>query len=267
MAGPSVLPLTDHLERTVVIEAPRATVFRFFTDERRWASWWGRGSTIDPKPGGQLTIRYPDGTEVLGEVLELEAPERIVFTYGYASGQPVPPGGSRVTIRLEDEPRGTRLHLTHEFAEAAVRDQHLQGWRYQLSLFANVVSNELHANGEAAVDEWLGIWVEEDRERRRQRLAAIASPDVRFRDRFSLITGLDDLVDHIGAVQRFMPGLRIERRGDVQHCQGTVLALWVALTKDNLERGRGTNVYVFGAGTKIESVIGFWAPQNDGASA
>ena len=31
MAGPSsLLPLTHHLDRTVVIEAPRAIVFRFF---------------------------------------------------------------------------------------------------------------------------------------------------------------------------------------------------------------------------------------------
>lgn len=247
-----------------MIEAPRAIVFGFFTDERRWASWWGRGSTIDPKPGGKLLIRYPDGTEVVGEVLEVEPAERIVFTYGYASGHPILPGGSRVTIRLEDEPRGTRLHLTHEFTEAAVRDQHAQGWRYQLSLFANVVSNELHANAGAAVDEWLAIWVDGDDERRRQRLTAIAIPDVSFRDRFSRITGVGDLSDHIGAAQRFMPGLRMERRGEVQHCQGAVLAGWVALTTDNQERGRGTNVYGFGAGGKIESVTGFWA-QREGA--
>jgi uncharacterized protein YndB with AHSA1/START domain len=71
---------------------------------------------------------------VVGEVLEVEPPELIVFTYGYASGRMIPLGGSRVSIRLEAEPRGTRLHFLHEFAEAAVRDQHVQGWRYQLSL-------------------------------------------------------------------------------------------------------------------------------------
>jgi uncharacterized protein YndB with AHSA1/START domain len=260
MAGPSSLPrLTHHLDRTLVIEAPRAMVFRFFTDERRWASWWGTGSAIDPKPGGKLLICYPDGSQVLGEVLQVEPPERIVFTYGYASGKMIPPGGSRVTIRLEADPRGTRLHFLHEFAEAAVRDQHVQGWRYQLSLFANVVSNELHANAAAAVDEWFGAWVEDDSEKRRQRLAAIAIPGVCFRDRFSLITGVDDLNHQIGAAQHFMPGIRMERRGGVRQCQGTVLAEWVALTKDNQERGRGTTVYAFGAGGKIESVTSFWA--------
>src|SRR5580700_2941486 len=93
--------LPHRLDRTVVIRAACETVFRFFTDSARWASWWGAGSTIDPRPGGKVLIRYPNAVEVSGEVLEVLAPERIVFTYGYASGTPIPPGGSRVTISLE----------------------------------------------------------------------------------------------------------------------------------------------------------------------
>ena len=251
-------PLPHHLDRNLVIEAPPDIVFRFFTDAGRWASWWGAGSTIDAKPGGSLLIRYPDGTEVLGEVLELAKPERIVFTYGYASGQMIPPGGSLVTIRLARDPRGTRLELRHDFAEAAVRDQHVQGWRYQLSLFGNIVANDLHGDASSAVDEWFAAWLERDAGKRRQRLAAIATPEVRFRDRFSLIDGVDELNEQIGASQRFMPGLRMERRGDVRHCQGLVLADWVVLTSENQERGRGTNVFAFGSAKKIEAVTGFW---------
>ena len=85
--------LSHRLERTVVICAPRETVFRYFTDSARWAKWWGTGSSIEAHPGGKVYIRHPEGTETLGEVVELRSPERIVFTYGYASGKPVPPGG------------------------------------------------------------------------------------------------------------------------------------------------------------------------------
>src|SRR5579871_4596733 len=105
--------LPYQLERTVEIQAKPETVFRFFTDSARWASWWGAGSTIDARPGGKVYIRHPNGVETVGEVLEVLTPERIVFTYGYASGKPVPPGGSQVTIHLEEEPKGTRLHLLH----------------------------------------------------------------------------------------------------------------------------------------------------------
>ena len=82
-----------------------------------------------------MYIRHPNGIETLGEVLEVREPERISFTYGFVGGKPMPPGASRVTIRLEPDEAGTRLHLQHEFAEANVRDEHVQGWRFQLSLF------------------------------------------------------------------------------------------------------------------------------------
>src|SRR5580658_8737129 len=150
------------LNRTVVIQAKPETVFRFFTDSTRWATWWGAGSTIDAQPGGKVYIRHPNGIESLGEVLELREPERISFTYGFASGQPVPPGGSRVTIRLDPDSAGTRLHLLHEFAEASARDEHVQGWRFQLSLFANAVANEVYADAVHVVDAWFAAWVVAD---------------------------------------------------------------------------------------------------------
>ena len=87
----------------------------------------------------------------------------------------------------------------------------------------------------------------------------IAAGDVRFRDRFSHLDGAAELNEHMGAALRFMPGIRLERRGDARQCQGTAVADWVALSPDNQEKGRGTNVYTFGPNGKIESVVGLWA--------
>src|SRR5260370_16660269 len=122
------------LDRTVVITAKPESVFRLFTDSARWASWWGAGSTIDAKPGGKMYIRHPNGIETLGEVLEVREPDRIVFTYGFVSGKPMPPGASRVTIRLEPDEAGTPLHLRHEFSDAGPRDEHMHGSLSHLSL-------------------------------------------------------------------------------------------------------------------------------------
>jgi uncharacterized protein YndB with AHSA1/START domain len=247
------------LDRTLVIGAPQAAVFRYFTDPVRWAAWWGAGSTIDARPGGRVFVRYPEGTEAVGEVVELDPPSLIVFTYGYASGSPVPPGGSRVTIRLEPVARGTRLHLQHEFAEPSARDQHVQGWRYQLSLFANVVANEVQGDVGALVDAWFTMWSDADDASRTSRLRALAAPDVRMRDRFSCVEGIDELTTHIAAAQRFMPGLRLQRDGDARHCQGVVLAAWTAVGPDGQPRGRGTNVFTLSPDGRIESVTGFWS--------
>ena len=187
-----MMPVLAHqLDRTLTIGAPPAAVFRYFTDSERWAAWWGAGSTIDPRPGGRVYIRYPNAVEVIGEVIEIDAPSRIVFSYGFASGTPVAPGASRVTIRLEPTARGTTLHLVHAFTEASVRDEHVQGWRYQLSVFANVVANELHGDAGALVDRWFGIWSETDAAVRTATLAEIAAPNVQMHDRFSSVEGTD----------------------------------------------------------------------------
>lgn len=252
--------LPHQLDRSVVIQAPRENVFRFLTDTPRWAAWWGTGSTIDARRGGALLIRLPGGIDVTGEVIEVRPPERMVFTYGFAKGAPVPPGGSRVTIRLDPHELGTHLHLTHEFAEAAVRDEFVQGWRYQLALFANVVADELHGGAAAVLDAWFDAWAEPDETARATSLRRIAEESLRFQDRFSKTDGIDDLLPHIAAAQFHMPGLRMRRSGDVRHCQGTALVDWVASGADGQERARGTNVFVLAPTGKIQSVTGFWAP-------
>jgi uncharacterized protein YndB with AHSA1/START domain len=249
--------LPHNLERSVVIRAAPETVFRFFTDSTRWATWWGQGSTIDPVPGGKVYIRHPNGIETIGEVLEAAAPHKIVFTYGYASGNPIPPGASRVTIHLEADAGGTRLRLIHEFADPAIRDQHVQGWRFQLSLFANAVANEAFAHAAEFADGWFAAWAITDEAARKETLERIASPGVRFADKYSLLEGVADVMAHITASQRFLPGVHLERRGNIRQCQGTVLANWVAI-KEGKELMSGSNVFIFDAQGKIESATGLF---------
>lgn len=246
--------LTHTLERSVLIQAAPETVFRYFTDSARWAAWWGAGSTIDAAPGGRLCIRYPNGVEASGEVVAVEAPRRIVFTFGYASGKPMLPGSSQVTIVLEPDGAATRLRLLHELAEAEARDAHIGGWRFQLSLFGNLVANELFADAAKTVDAWFDAWALADNAARESALTAIVTEHVRFHDRYAAIEGLSDLTLHTEAVLKFMPGVRMSRRGEVRHCQGMVLADWEAKGMS------GTNVFVFRPDGKIGAVIGFTNP-------
>lgn len=99
------------------------------------------------------------GSNHWARFLDVCPPERITFTYGFVSGKPIPSGSSRVTIRLEAQPDGTQLHLRHEFPEAATRDEHVQGWRFQLSVFSNVVTDEVFADAATMIDNWFGAWM------------------------------------------------------------------------------------------------------------
>jgi uncharacterized protein YndB with AHSA1/START domain len=255
----TALALAHRLDRTLVIRARRETVFQFFSDTPQWAAWWGAGSSIDPRPGGRMLIRHPNGIEASGEVLEVRPPERIVFTYGYLNEKPSPPGSSRVTIRLDSHPHGTLLQLTHEFADVEARDEHVQGWRFQLSLFANLIADRVNTGATSLVDQWFAAWSEGDSDARERSLAAITAPGVRFGDRFSCVEGTEELNGHLAAARRFMPGMRLERRGVIRHCQWHVLADWVAVGSDGREHGRGTNLFVLDADGRIATVTGFWA--------
>jgi uncharacterized protein YndB with AHSA1/START domain len=250
------------LERSVVIRARRETVFSFFTDSARFAAWWGTGSAIEPRPGGAVSIRYPNGVMVTGEVVDIVPQQRISFTYGYVDNpQLVPPGGSLVTISLENHPEGTRLHLQHELPDEPALEAHRQGWAYQLALFANAVANEEHRGAPALIDRYFAIWSDPDGARRQAELRAIGAADLAFRDGFGATASPEELAQHIGAVQKFMPGLDLHRNGEVRHCQGTAIAEWEARAPDGALKARGTNVFDLSAEGHLMRVVGFWAPQ------
>jgi uncharacterized protein YndB with AHSA1/START domain len=245
------------LERTVVIRARRETVFRYFTDSTRFAAWWGEGSRIEPRPGGEVYIRYPNGVVASGEVLDITPSERVVFTFGYEGPERlIPPGGSRVTIALEEGREGTLLRLRHEVPTAEAREAHGPGWRYQLALFANVAAREQHAEVGTLVDRFLAVWAEPDAARRGTTLREIGTDHLTFRDAFACTEGRDDLVGHIGAAQQHMPGVWMERRGPLRQCQGTAVADWVAVGPDGRALGEGTNVYDLAPDGRIARVIG-----------
>jgi uncharacterized protein YndB with AHSA1/START domain len=75
---------------TRVFDAPRALVWKAWTDPKHLGQWWGpKGYTnprceMDARPGGAINIdmRGPDGTvyPITGTIREIQEPERLVFT-------------------------------------------------------------------------------------------------------------------------------------------------------------------------------------------
>ena len=246
----------ETLERRITIGASPETVFRYFTDSQRFARWWGEGSRIDGRAGGEVLIRYPDGTVVNGQVVEIDPPRRVVFTYRYASG--VPAGGSLVTITLAGDPGGTLLTLTHAFSSAKIRDAHVQGWRYQLAIFSKTVAEERRPAVVANVDAWLSAWGEPDAAKRREILASCASPGVVFRDAYSATNGLEDLLANLEAVRHFFPGVTLARDGDLGLSHGTAVARWIARRDGGDPVGRGLNVYDVAPDGRFSRVVGIW---------
>jgi uncharacterized protein YndB with AHSA1/START domain len=244
-------------DRTVVIRARRATVFRFFLDSERFARWWGPGSTIDPRVGGAVRIRYPNGELAEGEITELVPDTRIAFTFGYPDPKkPIPVGGSLVSITLEEVADGTRLTMKHHVATAEVRELHGQGWKYQFAVFAKVVADDEFAGIERTIAAWFTAWNEPDAARCSELLRPLVASQMEFRDGFACVSGVDELLSHIAACQQFMPGIRVESRGATRGAHATFLADFEMVKVDGTSLGRGTNVFRFAPGGMIIDVVG-----------
>jgi uncharacterized protein YndB with AHSA1/START domain len=245
------------VERTVLIRARRGTVFRYFTDSARFAAWWGAGSSIEPHPGGKVEIRYPNGVTAGGEVSEIVEGQRIVFSYGYdAPDKPIARGASRVTITFTDEKGATRVHLQHAVSTEAARDAHVPGWRFQLSMFANVVAKEAEGEVASLADRYLAAWSEKDEAARLRALDSIVTGDIQLRDAFACLSGRDDVAAHMGASQMHMPGIELRREGEPLFCQGSALVDWTARKPDGTVAMRGTNALEIVDG-RVASVTGF----------
>lgn len=112
-------PLERELTLTRVFAAPRALVFKVWTDPKHLAQWWGPdGFTnpvceVDARVGGHLRIvmRAPDGAQfpMIGVFREVVAPERLVFTNipVDAHGKPLMDG--LTTVTFAEHGGGTKL--------------------------------------------------------------------------------------------------------------------------------------------------------------
>jgi len=77
-----------------------------------------------------------------------------------------------------------------------------------------------------------------------------------FRDAHGDVYGLDELVSHIAATQRFMPGLALEARGPLRRAHEVVLVDWAAVRPGGEAAMAGTNVVRFAPDGRIADVVG-----------
>ncbi|UTW51309.1 SRPBCC domain-containing protein [bacterium SCSIO 12827] len=128
----------DALIVTRRFAAPRALVFRMFTEPRHVVRWLGCAPESDVtfrndlRVGGEFVSegRMPDGTvnRVWGVYREISEPDRLVFTWSWEAGG-FKGADTLVTVALAEQDGGTDLTLRHEaFTDDEARDLHGQGW-------------------------------------------------------------------------------------------------------------------------------------------
>jgi uncharacterized protein YndB with AHSA1/START domain len=130
-----------------LIDAPRALVFRAWTQPEHIARWWGpQGYTtifcdMDIRIGGRYRfgMRSPEGTEhwKVGVFRELVEPDRVVFTFAWEAPDGTLGHELLTTVIFTDQDGQTLLTLRQaEFETTDRRDDHGRGWTSCLERFA-----------------------------------------------------------------------------------------------------------------------------------
>jgi uncharacterized protein YndB with AHSA1/START domain len=138
------------LVMTRVYPAPRALVFRAWTQAEHFARWFGPHGTslpvctLDARPGGSLHFlhRHADGLNVWvgGQFHEVAPPERLVFGTWFSDetgGRVERPGfnlESTIRVTFDEHADGTRVTIRQT---GLISDQgEIQGWRETLDRLA-----------------------------------------------------------------------------------------------------------------------------------
>lgn len=138
-----------------VLDAPRALVWRAWTDPAMLAQWWGPdGFTnpvceIDARPGGKIRIdmRAPDGTvyPMTGIVHEVEEPVRLVLTEVAEDREGNALLNGHTIVTFEEQGEKTKITVqASAVGVAAVAEEMLKGmepgWTQSLERLAVLVS-------------------------------------------------------------------------------------------------------------------------------
>jgi uncharacterized protein YndB with AHSA1/START domain len=254
----------------VTINAQPATVWTFLAEEARFLAWMSyapgspvpHGSAFEPRPGGRLCIVMPNGSEALGEVVEIDPPRRLVFTWGYApdlGATGLGPGASRVEISLEPVPEGTRVTLCHSGPmAAAIARGHEAGWRHYLSQLAVAAAHAHHqAHLEATLRDYFAACNEVDEGARAALLARACAPDIRVRTPFACADTREEFSGYIANGLRHLGGAVSALAGEPRLIHGFARVPWTVTAPGGAVMFSGENLLRFAPAGQIAEIVSF----------
>ncbi len=130
--------MSDELVVERRVPVPPDKVFTYFTQPDKWLEWQGTEAEIELVPGGLWRVNVTGDGFASGRVVEVVENERIVFTWGWEQGPPVPPASTIVAIDLVSDGEGTLIRLTHSNLPPDQIEIHRYGWEHYVTRLAAV---------------------------------------------------------------------------------------------------------------------------------
>ena len=120
------------------IRATAEKVFEAITKPEISSRYWGHENISDWKPGSKWEhVRANDErtVEIIGKVIEVSPPKRLVISWANSSQNSDPASHSRVTFEIQNYDNMVRLTVTHDDLEAGsgMANGISKGWPMALS--------------------------------------------------------------------------------------------------------------------------------------
>jgi uncharacterized protein YndB with AHSA1/START domain len=122
------------VEREIKVNAAPETVFSYLVEEAKLRRWMSMGGRWAPRPGEAFRLEMNKEDVAAGKYVEVKAPSRVVFTWGWEGDDAITkPGSSTVEITLTPDGAGTIVKLVHrDLPTPESAESHAHGWEHYL---------------------------------------------------------------------------------------------------------------------------------------
>ncbi len=132
-----------------LIDASPDEAFALFTEPGRLRRWQAISASVDLRVGGDYRLTITPSHTAVGTYTEVDPGKRVVFTWGWADSDDLPPGASTVEVDFEPAGEGTRVRITHRGLTPDQATGHGEGWTHYMDRLGEAADS-----GDAGLDPW-----------------------------------------------------------------------------------------------------------------
>jgi uncharacterized protein YndB with AHSA1/START domain len=140
--------MSDTYVTSIEIAADPDRVFDYFVQPELLVRWMGDRARLEARDGGVFAVDI-NGVIIRGHFVRVERPRLIEIAWGEAGNDAMPPGSTRLVVRLTAGGEGTIVELEHHGLVPDEARKHAMGWPHFLERLGVAARG-----GDPGVDPW-----------------------------------------------------------------------------------------------------------------
>ncbi|MBI5515209.1 MAG: SRPBCC domain-containing protein [Deltaproteobacteria bacterium] len=119
--------MSEVYRTAITVRAPPERVWEHFVRPELLVRWMGDHARLEAVEGGVFSVDI-NGVLIRGHFARLEHPRLLEVAWGEAGNAAMPPGTTRLVVRLVPVEGGTRVELEHHGLVPSEGAKHAVGW-------------------------------------------------------------------------------------------------------------------------------------------